>query len=153
MSASLRLLVCLVVVAAAGCNRLGGHPLVKEAAEELRANGRVADVLGTPVDCGRAVRGRANETDGIAALEFDATGPKAAGVVVVEGKKTGSQWGVTKLELRPLGSAPLLLTADLEARTGTDTPKFDPAARPSGTPAAPPPGDIEIVLPPGVPGQ
>ena len=71
-----------------------------------------------------------------------------------EGKKLGDEWGVTMLELRPAGGGEhLVLTADLEARTGTDTPKFDPS---SGKPATqklapPPPGDIEITLPPGGP--
>jgi hypothetical protein len=46
-----------------------------------------------------------------------------------------------------------MLTADLEASTGTDTPKFDPAAElsTSAKPAPPPPADIEIALPPGGP--
>lgn len=153
MPASYRSLVCLVLIGTLGCGSLAGHPLVKEAAEELQANARVAELLGAPVACGTAIRGRANETDGIAAVEFDVTGAKGKGVVVVEGKKTGQTWGITKLELRPAGSAPLSLTADLEARTGTDTPKFDPTAKPATTTTAPPPGDIEITLPPGVPGQ
>lgn len=45
-----------------------------------------------------------------------------------------------------------MLTADLEAHTGTDTPKFDPAATSAtNQPAPPPPADIEIALPPGGP--
>jgi hypothetical protein len=72
---------------------------------------------------------------------------------VVEGKKTRDEWGVTLLELRPTGADKISLLADLEARTGTDTPKFDPTATPTGTQAIAPPGDVEIALPPGVPGQ
>jgi hypothetical protein len=145
---------CLAaVVIAAGCGQLSKHPLVVEATEEVRKNPRVAAVLGEGVACSSSVRGTANETDGIASLQFDVKGPKAAGVVVVEGKKTRNQWGVTLLELRPAGADKLSLTADLEARTGTDTPKFDPTATPGTTSSAPPPGDIEIALPPGVPGQ
>ena len=150
---ALRLSVCFVMLAAAGCGRLASHPLVKEAKEEVQANARVAAALGAPVACGTAVRGTANETDGIATLQFDIKGTKAAGVVVVEGKKTKNEWGVTMLELRPAGADKLSLTADLEARTGTDTPKFDPTATPGTKSSAPPPGDIEIALPPGVPGQ
>jgi hypothetical protein len=153
VSLAFRISACLVVLVVAGCGRLAGHPLVKEATAEVRANARVAAVLGTPVECGTAIRGTANETDGIATLQFDVKGPKAAGVVVVEGKKTKNEWGVTLLELRPSGADKLSLTADLEARTGTDTPKFDPTAKPGTTSSAPPPGDIEIALPPGVPGQ
>jgi len=141
---------------AAGCGRLANHPLVGTAKEEVSTNDRVAAVLGTPIEFSPAISGRANETDGIAAIQFEARGPKGAGVVVVEGKKLGAEWGVTLLELRPAGGADHVhLTADLEARTGTDTPKFDPtqaSATPS-TPAAPPPGEIEITLPPGAPGQ
>jgi len=72
---------------------------------------------------------------------------------VVEGKKTRGAWGVNKLVLTPTGGQELSLTSDLVARTGTDTPSFDPsaAAKPSTTP--PPPGEIEIALPPGPPGQ
>jgi len=143
-----------LVMAAAGCRPLSQHPLVVEAVEEVCSNGRVGDVLGTPVTCSTSVRGTANETDGIASLQFDASGSKGKGVVVVEGKKTRNEWGVTMLELRPAGGERILLTADLENRTGTDTPKFDPAAQPasSAKPAAPP-ADVEIVLPPGPPGQ
>ncbi len=139
---------------AVGCRPLSQHPLVMEAVEEIRGNSRVAGVLGTPVTCSSSVRGTANETDGIASLQFDASGPKGRGVVAVEGKKTRDEWGVTMLELRPTGGDKFSLTADLEARTGTDTPKFDPGAQPaSSAQPAPPPSDIEIVLPPGPPGQ
>jgi hypothetical protein len=144
----------VALAGAVGCRPLSQHPLVVEAVEEVRGNARVAETLGGPVTCGTAVRGTANETDGIASLQFDATGSKSQGVVVVEGKKTRDAWGVTMLELRPAGGEKLSLTADLEARTGTDTPKFDPGAQPASPAAAqPPPGDIEIVLPPGPPGQ
>jgi len=140
----------------AGCGRLASHPLVGTAKEEVSRNERVAAVLGAPIEFNPSVSGRANETDGIAAIQFEARGPKGAGIVVVEGKKLGAEWGVTLLELRPAGSAEHVhLTADLEARTGTDTPKFDPSQAPV-TPATrvpPPPGEIEIALPPGAPGQ
>jgi hypothetical protein len=140
------------LLVAVGCSRLADHPLVREAVEEVRINERVAELLGGPVSCERSVRGTANETDGIAKLEFTARGPAGSGLVVVEGKKTRGEWGVTHLELRPAAGDKLSLTADLEAHTGTDTPAFDPTAAPT-TPAAPPPDDIEIVLPPGPPGQ
>jgi hypothetical protein len=141
-----------VLLTGIGCSRLAEHPLVREAVEEVRINERVAELLGGPVTCERVVRGTANETDGIAKLEFKARGSTGTGLVVVEGKKTRGEWGVTHLELRPVGGDKLSLTADLEAHTGTDTPAFDPTAA-TTTPAAPPPGDIEIVLPPGPPGQ
>jgi hypothetical protein len=143
----------LLLVAASGCGRLDRHPLVVEAAEEVRGNDRVGETLGSPVACGTRIRGVANERDGIATLEFDASGPRGSGIVVVEGKKTAGQWGVTHLELRPAAGGALKLTADLEARTGVDTPRFDPTAvpvQPSNAP--PPPAEIDIVLPP-VPGS
>jgi hypothetical protein len=146
----------LAGLAAAGCSRLSEHPLVVEACKELQVNPRVAEVLGKPVTCSTSVRGTANETDGIAQLQFDATGSHATGVVVVEGKKTRGEWGVTNLELQPAGGAePISLTTDVNARIGVDTPKFDPSAEPasSGTSAPPPPSEIEIQLPPGPPGQ
>jgi len=146
------LLPLAALLVAAGCSRLAEHPLVVEAVEEVRINERVLEALGGPVACERKVRGTANETDGIAKLEFDVRGSKGSGVVVVEGKKTRGTWGVTLLELQPAGGEKLSLLGDLVARTGTDTPAFDPNAAPT-TPAAPPPGDIEIVLPPGPPGQ
>lgn len=147
--------VLVALAAMAGCRRLSQHPLVIEATEEVRTNARVTDTLGTPVTCSTSVRGIANEVDGIASLQFDATGPKGSGVVVVEGKKTRDAWGVTLLELRPGGSGDrkISLTADLEARTGIDTPKFDPASAAAPASAPPPPADVEIVLPPGPPGQ
>lgn len=146
-------LVAVAIVAlplAGGCRRLAQHPLVIEAVEEVTRNDRVGEALGRPVTCDAAVRGTANEVDGIASLQFDARGSQTTGVVVVEGKKTRGVWGVTRLELQPAGGAPLQLTTDLEV----DTPVFDPTAapvKPSGAP--PPPGEIEIVLPPGPPGQ
>ena len=129
----------------AGCSRLADHPLAIEAAQEVRAKDRVAELLGKPVECSRAVRGTANETDGIARLEFEAKGTKATGVIVVEGKKTRGTWGVTLLELQPASGPPVALTADIE----TDTPRFDPAAAPTmpATTIAPP-ADVEITLPP-----
>lgn len=148
-------LVLLGIGLVAGCSRLAEHPLVVAAVDEVGRNERVGALLGTPVECSRAIRGSANETDGIATLQFDVKGPKAAAVVVVEGKKTKNEWGVTMLELRPAGGGEKLsLTGDLEERSGTDTPKFDPAAASSGDkkPVAPP-ADVEIKLPPGPPGQ
>ncbi len=148
--------ILMLGILAAGCSRLSSHPLVVEAREEVMKNERVAAAFGRPVACADAITGRANETDGIAAMQFQASGPKAAGTVVIEGKKLGDAWGVTLLEVRPAGGGePLSLTADLEARTGTDTPKFDPAARPPqpANSTVPPPGDIEIALPPGTPGN
>jgi len=143
----------LVLLAVTGCRPLSQHPLVKEAVEEVRGNARVAQALGSPVTCGTAVRGTANETDGIAAMQFDASGPNGKGEIAVEGKKTKGEWGVTMLELRPAAGEKVSLTADLESRMGTDTPKFDPTATSSPTtqPAPPPPADIEIALPPGGP--
>jgi hypothetical protein len=144
-------IACLLV--ATGCRPLAEHPIIQEATAEVRENARVAEVLGGPVTCSTSVRGTANETDGIAMLEFDVVGSKGNGVVAVEGKKTAGDWGVTMLELRPKAGDRVSLTADLEARTGTDTPKFDPTASSGTSSSAPPPGDIEIILPPGPPGQ
>ena len=147
--------MCCVLVFGGGFRPLSQHPLVAEAVDEVMQNERVAATLGAPVTCSKAVRGTANETDGIASLQFDVAGANAKGVVAVEGKKTRGQWGVTLLELRPEGGGEHLhLSQDLVARTGTDTPTFDPTAKPAAasTPA-PPPDDIEIALPPGPPGQ
>lgn len=149
----------VVMVAAAicgGCGRLAKHPLVTEARQEIQRNARVQERLAGPggaVSCDAKVTGRANETDGIAAMEFAASGPRGRGTVVVEGKKFGGGWTVTRLELRPGdGGDPLVLTSDLESRRPSDTPKFDPAATPaSSKPAPPPPAEIEIALPPGGP--
>jgi hypothetical protein len=145
------------VVGGAGCSRLSSHPVVVDAKAEIERNPRVLAVLAGPggtVVCSPKIIGRANETDGIAAMEFEASGPKGRGTVVVEGKKLGKDWSVTHLELRPSGGGEhLMLTADLEARTGTDTPKFDPSTTSSSPakPAPPPPAEIEIALPPGGP--
>lgn len=138
----------------AGCSRLGDHPLVGTAKEEVTLNERSQALLGQPLKWPGPVTGRANEVDGIAAMQIPVIGPKQAGTVVVEGKKFGDEWGVSLLELRVAGADKLSLTTDLAARTGVDTPAFDPNA--AGTPAtetAPPPADITIDLPPGIPGQ
>ena len=155
----MRNLVCSAAVALlclAGCGRIANHPIVGMAKEEVTKNPRVVELLGAPVTFSPTVTGRANETDGIAAMQFEVQGAKGNGIVIVEGKKLGSEWGVTLLDIRPAdGGQHLHLTADLNERTGTDTPKFDPAtaAEQPSKPSAPPPGDIEITLPPGAPGQ
>lgn len=143
-----------LAVVLTGCGRLSSHPLVPVAKEEISTNPRVAELLAGPggkVECGSAVTGRANEADGVAALEFEARGPRGRGTVLVEGKKLGTSWGVTRLELRPAAGESLNLTADLEARTGVDTPRFDPTAAGKPSSAPPPPAEIEITLPSGAP--
>lgn len=156
-NARARWLAIAAVACICGCGRLASHPVVTDAKAEVERNARVLAVLAGPggkVTCSPKVTGRANETDGIAAMEFEVAGPKGRGIVAVEGKKLGNEWSVTRLELRPEGGGDrIMLTADLEASTGTDTPKFDPAAAssPASTPAPPPPAEIEIALPPGGP--
>ena len=143
------------LMVAAGCSRIGDHPLVTAAKEEVTLNERSRALLGQPLQWPGPVTGRANEVDGIAAMQIPVAGPKLAGTVIVEGKKFGDEWGVTLLEVRPEGGDKLSLTTDLAARTGVDTPAFDPNAA-AGTPTtgtAPPPAEISIDLPPGIPGQ
>jgi hypothetical protein len=144
--------VLMAALALAGCGRLASHPLVGAAKNEVSRNERAASLLGEKIEFSPTITGRANETDGIAAMQFEVRGSKGSGLVVVEGKKLGQEWGVTLLEIRPAGGGEHLhLTADLEERTGVDTPKFDPrAAKPKHSPA-PPPGDIEITIPSGGP--
>ena len=87
-------------------------------------------------------------------MQIPVVGPKAAATVIVEGKKFGDEWGVTLLEIRPdNGDEELSLTADLAMRSGVETPKFDPSATQSpASQTAPPPAEITIDLPPGIPG-
>ncbi len=142
-----------VVLLSAGCSRIADHPLVDAAKEEVSLNERSQALLGQPLQWPGPVTGRANEVDGIAAMQIPVTGPKLSGTVIVEGKKFGDDWGVTQLEVRPEGGDKLSLTADLAARTGVDTPTFDPNATAPTTDTAPPPAEISIDLPPGIPGQ
>lgn len=146
MRALTRLVAIVACVAAvAGCRPLSSHPLAVKTMESIRRSPRVAETLGQPVEFGPVVRGMVKETDGIASLTFDVKGPKAAGVVAADWKKTRGEWGVTLLELRPAAGDHVSLTAEIE----TDTPKFDPTATPSGTTApVAPPGDVDIALPP-----
>jgi len=145
-------MILSVMLCLTGCGRLTNHPVVTAAKDEVSENPRVADVLGGSIQFSPTVTGRANETDGIAAMQFEATGSRAAGTVVVEGKKLGKEWGVTLLEVRPAGGGTTLsLTADAAERMGVDTPKFDPSAKPTTSAAAPPPGEIEIAIPDGGP--
>jgi len=136
-----------------GCSRIGDHPLVKAAKEEVTLNERSQALLGQPLKWPGPVTGRANEVDGIAAMQIPVAGTTLAGTVIVEGKKFGDEWGVTLLEVRPEDGDKLSLTTDLAARTGVDTPAFDPNAAASTTDTAPPPAEISIDLPPGIPGQ
>jgi hypothetical protein len=148
------LVACLLLpVGLAGCGRLASHALVELAKEEVGRNPRSLERLGEPLVWSSAITGRANEVDGIAAIHIPVSGPRTKGIVVVEGKKLGSEWGVTLLELRPETGEKVTLTADLNERLGTDTPKFDPSATSSPAAAAvpPPPAEIDIALPPGGP--
>jgi hypothetical protein len=145
--------VAIAALFAAGCGRYERHPVVQVAVEEVTVNAKVQQAIGGGVKRTSPVTGSSSETDGIAALQFDVSGSSGSGTIVVEGKRLDGQWGVTLLELRRPGSSEhLMLTEDLEARTGTDTPRFDPLAKP-GTPSSvpPPPSEIEIPLPPGSP--
>lgn len=147
MTLLLSVMLCLT-----GCGSLTNHPVVTAAKEEVSKNHRVADALGGPVQFSPTVTGRANETDGLAAMQFEAKGSRAVGTVVVEGRKLGKDWGVTLLEVRPAGGGTTLaLTAEAAERMGVDTPKFDPSATPTTSSAAPPPGEIEITIPAGGP--
>lgn len=151
---SLVLFLCMTLVLS-GCGRIANHPLVNMAKEEVAINNRSQAFLGKPITWKGTVTGRANEVDGIAAMQIPVVGSKVAATVIVEGKKFGDEWGVTLLEIRPENKEEKLsLTADLAARSGVDTPKFDPnAAQPSSPKAALPPAEITIELPPGLPGQ
>lgn len=150
---SLIVMPLVLAVCPLGCSRLDEHPLVVIAVEEVATNDRAAGALGEDIKRTSAVTGSSSETDGRAALRFDATGSKAKGLVVVEGRKFENEWGVTSLEIRlPDEGERITLTADLEERTGVDTPQFDPSKSTQPESTAPPPGDVEIALPPGVPG-
>jgi hypothetical protein len=138
-----------------GCSRLGDHPLVAVAQEEVGLNERSRAMLGQPLQWPGPITGRTNEVDGIAAMQIPVAGSERLATVIVEGKKFQGEWGVTRLEVQPAdGSDKLSLTADLAARTGVETPAFDPNAAVGGpvTETAPPPAEITIDLPPGIPG-
>lgn len=145
--------LALLAPALSGCSGYASHPIVAEAERELGVNAKVAQELGSGVKRSSGVTGSSSETDGRASLRFEASGDKNSGTVVVEGRLFDEAWGITSLELRVAGDQRIVLTQDLEERTGVDTPAFDPAAA-AASPAttAEPPADVEISLPPGVPG-
>ena len=148
------LLLSLVTI---GCRRLADHPLVDMAKEEVSLNQRARELLGEPINWSGGITGRANEVDGLAAMQIPVSGPRNSGVVVVEGKKFDDEWGVTVLEIRPNGDVEKIsLTADLAARTGVNTPKFDPNAKPAPVSnTALPPAEVSLELPdlpPGISG-
>ena len=145
------MLLCTSVLT--GCGGYNSHPIVEEAEKELSVNAQAAEKLGDNVKRSSSASGTSSDTDGRAALQFQVTGSTASGTAVVEGRKFEDSWNITSLELRLDDDQRIVLTQDLEERTGVDTPKFDPTATPatSAAPASPPP-DVEIALPPGVPG-
>ena len=122
--------ILFAVMPLVGCGKLSKHPIVSVAVGEVITNPKVAEALGEPITCSSNVSGSSRDTDGVAILQFDAIGIKGKGLVVVEGKKLGNEWGITALEIRlPDGGGRLVLTGDLEKRSGSDTPKFDPKER------------------------
>ena len=146
--------ILFAVMPLVGCGKLSKHPIVSVAVGEVITNPKVAEALGEPITCSSNVSGSSRDTDGVAILQFDAIGIKGKGLVVVEGKKLGNEWGITALEIRlPDGGGRLVLTGDLEKRSGSDTPKFDPTASPTSVDGSQSkaPADVEIVLPPGAP--
>lgn len=147
----------LLALVTAGCSRLADHPVVDMAKEEVSLNERALGILGEPLEWSGGITGRANEVDGLAAMQIPVSGPRTSGTVVVEGKKFNDEWGVTLLEFHPTGETEKIsLTADLAARTGINTPKFDPNARPvPASNTAPPPAEVSLELPdlpPGISG-
>ena len=73
-----------------GCGRIANHPLVNMAKEEVSINDRSQAFLGEPIAWNGTVTGRANEVDGIAAMQIPVAGSKAAATVIVEGNAAGN---------------------------------------------------------------
>ena len=141
---TLVLFLCITCVFS-GCGRIANHPLVTMAKEEVVINNRSQEFLGEPITWKGTVTGRANEVDGIAAMQIPVAGQKAAATVIVEGKKFGDEWGVTLLEIRPKnGDQKLSLTADPtpdepalpeEKITSNETPEQDESPQVKESPA------------------
>ena len=74
---ALVLFLCMTLVLS-GCGRIANHPLVNTAKEEVAINNRSQAFLGEPITWKGTVTGRANEVDGIAAMQIPVVGSKAA---------------------------------------------------------------------------
>ena len=72
---------------------------------KLQASPIAVSILGSPISTGFPFGNiSVNGADGKAELSFSATGPKAAGVVLVEAVKKNGVWSITRLALKLDGS-------------------------------------------------
>jgi hypothetical protein len=68
---------------------------------KLQASPIAVNILGSPISTGFPFGNiSVNGADGKAELSFSATGPKAAGVVLVEAVKKNGVWSITRLALK-----------------------------------------------------
>ena len=69
--------------------------------ERARANAKVVEFLGTPLDDDFMTSGNisANDEEGTASLVIPISGPKASGMLYVDGTKENGTWTYSRLEV------------------------------------------------------
>ncbi|MGC4004524.1 MAG: cytochrome c oxidase assembly factor Coa1 family protein [Pirellulales bacterium] len=120
---------------------------LKFVSESEKAKALLGDGIHSVNALGALPSGELNDND--ARLNFHVAGAKAAGIVKMQARKIGADWGLTSLQLQTDSAEDLNLTQDYLAADTSGMPKFDPNARKIEVPKIDPQtnGDINIELP------
>ncbi len=106
------LIVILVIVAiSAARGALRSSEAYSQAMSMLQSNSEAVQVLGEPIEAGRAVNGEVSVSNGSgeAVLSIPVSGPLSKGQLEVEALKAGGQWQLTSLLLFPESGEPINL--------------------------------------------
>ncbi len=119
-------LVVLIVVFVGGIlwlveRSLGDSQACTMAMEKARADARVTDVLGTPIERGWFVGGKINVSTGVghAQLTIPVHGPRAKGQLLVIADERLGPWKITSLYFRPEGGERITLVGGPEGADRT----------------------------------
>ena len=106
------LIVILIIVAiSAARGALRSSEAYSQAMSMLQSNSEAVQVLGEPIEAGKAVNGEVSVSNGSgeAVLSIPVSGPLSKGQLEVEALKAGGQWQITSLMLFPESGEPINL--------------------------------------------
>ncbi len=101
-----------------------------QAMDMLRANPQAVELLGEPIEAGRAVSGSVSTANGggEAELWIPVSGPRDSGELVVEAVRIGGAWDFLKLELNVGGQSLNLFQTAYDPGTDVVDPSLDEVA-------------------------
>jgi hypothetical protein len=124
--------------------------------EQVRQDPAVIEKLGRPVEDVTwlpSLTMSTTGTSGTASLRFDVAGPRGEAHVYTEARMIDGQWGLTLVELTVAGGVRFSLETHAEEGL-SEAPAWSPGAveeKESATSEPlPPPGELDVQLPPGI---